>query len=326
MSHTHLKIFFENEIRLLGITPPYPDWPSFIAQISSLFSHQITDVRIYYNDDENDRVLIDSSDEWHIALSILIKQKIGKLYIENRNPTNKNKDDNTPSFNDTEMKDDGQLPFSRSGIPFRFGRHPVGRGFCRPPFHPHDRLHGWHHMRPTRGHCRNPDNGHPENIDVNNNNNINFRKELNEESRGPRGCPWRGSRGFEGFNNLQGHKKDFHAISKFHRSLRMAKKSKKLERKMHKRAYQELEEKNFSVASKLYEALISLCPRDPIAFYNMACCDALSGATDSALTNLALAVENGYSDSQHVLNDQDFESIRDHPQFHFIVDGMTSRE
>eukprot|EP01103_Thecamoeba_quadrilineata_P010054 TRINITY_DN2074_c0_g1_i1.p1 TRINITY_DN2074_c0_g1~~TRINITY_DN2074_c0_g1_i1.p1 ORF type:complete len:322 (-),score=56.93 TRINITY_DN2074_c0_g1_i1:128-1093(-) len=320
MSHT-LKISLKNEIRLLPMTQPYPDWSLFLAQCSSLFSHQFSgeNVRIYYNDDENDRVLIESQAEWQIALSILTSQKIGKMYIEARNTTNnKDNDNNSPSFNDINMKEEDQR------IPFRFSRHPFGHGFSHPPSHPHGRHHGWHHMRPTRGHCGNlyPNNGgFFGDINVNNNNN-NIKKESTQEWRGSQGCPWRGRGRPEGFN-LECHKKEF---KKFHRSFKRADKSKKLERKMHKRAFLELEEKNYSVASKLYEALISLNPKDPVSFYNMACCHALSGATELALTNLALAVETGYSDPHHIENDQDLVSIREHPQYRVIVGGMMGTE
>eukprot|EP01103_Thecamoeba_quadrilineata_P005538 TRINITY_DN15319_c0_g1_i1.p1 TRINITY_DN15319_c0_g1~~TRINITY_DN15319_c0_g1_i1.p1 ORF type:complete len:324 (-),score=64.26 TRINITY_DN15319_c0_g1_i1:71-1042(-) len=297
-----LKIFLENEIRRLNIVPPFPNWNSFLDQVSSLFSVAISQetVRVYYNDDENDRVVVNSQLEWEVALSIITTQPIAKIYVENQN-----------NNNNCNMKVGDQNPFPQ----VRLGRHHQWHMRPRGPYQFHGRHHAWH-FRGFSGNRFDFGGNLSESSDVNNNNNK-IHDETLEEFRGPRF--WRG---LPESTNLQCNKKEF---KKFRRTMKMAKKAKKLEIKMHKRAFKELEDKNYPVASKLYEAVICLNPSDPLAFYNLACCEALSGASESALTNLALAVENGYSKIAHMDKDSDLDHIRNLPQFHEIRNRILER-
>jgi thioredoxin-like negative regulator of GroEL len=61
--------------------------------------------------------------------------------------------------------------------------------------------------------------------------------------------------------------------------------------------------------------LAELLPRDPRVRYNLACSLALSGDGDGALAELARACELGFDDLNLLRRDQDFESLRDHPEF-----------
>jgi tetratricopeptide (TPR) repeat protein len=53
--------------------------------------------------------------------------------------------------------------------------------------------------------------------------------------------------------------------------------------------------------------------------YNIACCDALLGNSDSALAFLTQAVEAGFRDSEHMKNDEDLTSLRELEQFQLLV-------
>lgn len=58
------------------------------------------------------------------------------------------------------------------------------------------------------------------------------------------------------------------------------------------------------------------------AYYNAACCAALLGTEEEALTSLDRAVEAGITFAGHVVQDEDLESIRDHPRFKAAVKRM----
>jgi hypothetical protein len=53
------------------------------------------------------------------------------------------------------------------------------------------------------------------------------------------------------------------------------------------------------------------CPwKKSVPFYNIACCEALLGNTDSALAYLAKAINCGYKNVQHMDQDKDLDSLR----------------
>lgn len=61
--------------------------------------------------------------------------------------------------------------------------------------------------------------------------------------------------------------------------------------------------------------LVELLPLDPRVRYNFACSLALCGQAEEALTELSCACELGFDDLDLLCRDQDFESLRDHPEF-----------
>lgn len=68
--------------------------------------------------------------------------------------------------------------------------------------------------------------------------------------------------------------------------------------------------------------LARLCPDDPSVFYNLACSYSLVSKTDQALEALRKALELGFSDRQHLIQDPDLNPIRKDPRFQVIVDIM----
>jgi tetratricopeptide (TPR) repeat protein len=67
------------------------------------------------------------------------------------------------------------------------------------------------------------------------------------------------------------------------------------------------------------EKLVSICPTDPTAHYNLACRYALLKQRDKALTTLRKAVDLGYRDVEFMQEDHDLDSIRKDPRFRKLV-------
>jgi tetratricopeptide (TPR) repeat protein len=67
------------------------------------------------------------------------------------------------------------------------------------------------------------------------------------------------------------------------------------------------------------EKLVTVCPTDPTAHYNLACRYALLKQRDKAITTLRKAVELGYRDFEFMLEDHDLDSIRKDPRFRKLV-------
>jgi tetratricopeptide (TPR) repeat protein len=65
--------------------------------------------------------------------------------------------------------------------------------------------------------------------------------------------------------------------------------------------------------------LVALRPEDSTTNYNLACSLALLGETEEALDALDRAVALGYADLEHLLADEDLESLRETPRFRAIA-------
>ena len=63
------------------------------------------------------------------------------------------------------------------------------------------------------------------------------------------------------------------------------------------------------------EALIRLRPDDPVAWYNLACSQALTGQPEQALQALAKAMELGFDDVRAIRADADLASLHTDPRF-----------
>ena len=61
--------------------------------------------------------------------------------------------------------------------------------------------------------------------------------------------------------------------------------------------------------------IVELRPKDPIAYYNLACSYSLLQMSDAALDSLHSSLKLGYSDFQHVLDDPDLEYLRKDTRF-----------
>jgi adenylate cyclase len=71
------------------------------------------------------------------------------------------------------------------------------------------------------------------------------------------------------------------------------------------------------------ERLVALAPEDPNIRYNLACSQALLGRTEHALDTLERAVELGYDDAAHLLEDEDLASLRGERRFRAIVAALS---
>ena len=65
--------------------------------------------------------------------------------------------------------------------------------------------------------------------------------------------------------------------------------------------------------------LTRICPREAVAWYNLACSFALTDRKGDALAALTKAVELGYKDVQWMSGDSDLESIQEDPQFRALL-------
>lgn len=61
--------------------------------------------------------------------------------------------------------------------------------------------------------------------------------------------------------------------------------------------------------------LLALLPNDPIVRYNLACSYALLNLKDLAFEALERAIDLGYDDFEHLIEDADLAGLRDDPRF-----------
>lgn len=66
--------------------------------------------------------------------------------------------------------------------------------------------------------------------------------------------------------------------------------------------------------------LISLCPKDPVVFYNLACSYSNLADVDAAFDALGRAFDLGYNDYRHLLRDPDLEAVRKDRRFKKLLD------
>lgn len=71
--------------------------------------------------------------------------------------------------------------------------------------------------------------------------------------------------------------------------------------------------------------LVDLQPKNPTAHYNLACSLALKSRNDDALRALRQAVDLGYRDVKWLIDDPDFQELRQHPDFQDIVVELESK-
>ena len=71
--------------------------------------------------------------------------------------------------------------------------------------------------------------------------------------------------------------------------------------------------------------LVRMAPADATVRYNLACSLALTGQKDQALDALERAVELGYGDAKHLLDDADLSSLRGEARFHALIERLSVR-
>jgi hypothetical protein len=68
-------------------------------------------------------------------------------------------------------------------------------------------------------------------------------------------------------------------------------------------------------------ALVTTSPQYPMLFFNLACCESLSGRTSDALDHLTRAVEMSEEFRHSAKTDSDLDPIRDEPAFRQLIGG-----
>ena len=67
------------------------------------------------------------------------------------------------------------------------------------------------------------------------------------------------------------------------------------------------------------EKITRLRPQDPLAHYNLACSYALLGKITEALTSIQRALQSGYRDLPHMVQDSDLENLRKDPRLRELL-------
>jgi hypothetical protein len=65
---------------------------------------------------------------------------------------------------------------------------------------------------------------------------------------------------------------------------------------------------------------VDLEPRNPVAYYNLACDLSLNGQTKEAIAALDMAFSLGYNDLQWLHDDVDLDPIRHHSEFKALME------
>jgi tetratricopeptide (TPR) repeat protein len=71
--------------------------------------------------------------------------------------------------------------------------------------------------------------------------------------------------------------------------------------------------------------MLEIIPSHRLPLYNLACADALLGNVDESLVGLRKAIEAGFLDLEHILNDKDFNSIRETQEFKEIIKELEQK-
>jgi len=73
------------------------------------------------------------------------------------------------------------------------------------------------------------------------------------------------------------------------------------------------------------EQLVQIRPDDPIVLYNLGCSYSLLGHIDKAYRSVKKAINCGYSDFKHLLQDEDLSNLRKDRRFQQFISRAKSR-
>jgi len=91
-------------------------------------------------------------------------------------------------------------------------------------------------------------------------------------------------------------------------------------------AYEQLRNRHFDKAEKLYYSLLDVKPKHSLALYNLACVQALLGKKTDALATLRRAIEDAdYMDLEHMKKDPDLNILRDSKEFYILVQMLEKK-
>jgi tetratricopeptide (TPR) repeat protein len=82
----------------------------------------------------------------------------------------------------------------------------------------------------------------------------------------------------------------------------------------------------FEEGLEIDRRLVRIQPEQPVLRYNLACSLALLDCADEAIEELAKAIDLGYDDAEHMLQDSDLASLRRDSRFQELVDRIRARE
>jgi len=97
--------------------------------------------------------------------------------------------------------------------------------------------------------------------------------------------------------------------------------------KLHKLALKCLESQDKTVIQKGKDILLKILeisPNDKTALYNLACAESLLENVNEALSALEKAINAGYNDLSHLLNDKDFNNIKNSDGFRYLIENLES--
>jgi hypothetical protein len=84
---------------------------------------------------------------------------------------------------------------------------------------------------------------------------------------------------------------------------------------LHRKAVKAIAEKKYEVGRDTLLAILAADPRDAVAMYNVACCQALLGNVFEALTMLSRSLDAGYANFEQIHSDVDLADVRRLPGF-----------
>jgi hypothetical protein len=84
---------------------------------------------------------------------------------------------------------------------------------------------------------------------------------------------------------------------------------------LHRKAVKAIADKKYEVGRDTLLAILAADPRDAVAMYNVACCQALLGNVFEALTMLSRALDAGYANFEQIYSDVDLTEVRRLPGF-----------
>jgi len=99
----------------------------------------------------------------------------------------------------------------------------------------------------------------------------------------------------------------------------------KLKDVLHRKGFGLMDEKEYGKARSMFRALLIIKPEDPITSYNVACTESLLGNYEDAIYFLKQAIDFGYDDVDHLLDDDDFINIRSTPGFGEVVNYIKEK-
>ncbi len=73
---------------------------------------------------------------------------------------------------------------------------------------------------------------------------------------------------------------------------------------------------------KMDRKMVRLDPHNPLAHYNLGCSLALKDRKKEAVESLRTAVELGYDDLHHMLNDEDLQALQSYEPFVALMETM----